>query len=56
MELNILGYIYFKFYVNLLKQAEDDSLSSQIRDDSQPSPLFINNKQEYIIKEIKKAG
>jgi hypothetical protein len=30
--------------VDLLKRAEDDFLSLQIRDDIQPSPLFINGK------------
>jgi hypothetical protein len=55
MELNILGHIYSKFHVNLLKRAENDPFSSQIRDDTQPPPLFVNGEPEYTIKEIKKA-
>jgi hypothetical protein len=41
--------------VNLLKQAENNPFLSRIRDDIQPSPLFIDGEPEYIIKEIKKA-
>jgi hypothetical protein len=55
MELNIPGHIYFRFHVDLLKRAEDDPFSSQIRDNTQFSPLFINGELEYTIKEIKKA-
>jgi hypothetical protein len=55
MELNILGHIYPKFYVNLLKQAENDLFPSQIRDNTQPSPLFVDSEPEYTIKEIKRA-
>jgi hypothetical protein len=55
MELNIPGHIYLKFYVDLLKRAENDPFSLQIRDNTQPSPLFIDGELEYIIKEIKKA-
>jgi hypothetical protein len=38
-----------------LKRAEDDPFPSQIRDNTQPPPLFINGEPEYIIEEIKKA-
>jgi hypothetical protein len=55
MELNIPGYIYLKFHVDLLKRAKDDPFSSQIRDDIQPPPLFVDGEPEYIIKEIKRA-
>jgi hypothetical protein len=55
MELNILGHIYLKFYVDLLKRAEDDLFSSQIRDNTQLPPLFVDGEPEYIIEEIKKA-
>jgi hypothetical protein len=55
MELNVLGHIYLRFHVNLLKRAENDPFSSQIRDDIQPSPLFIDGEPEYIIEKIKKA-
>jgi hypothetical protein len=41
--------------VDLLRRAEDDLLLSQIRDNTQFPPLFINGELEYIIKEIKKA-
>jgi hypothetical protein len=55
MELNIPGHIYPRFYMNLLKQTENDLFSSQIRDDTQLPPLFVDGEPEYIIKEIKKA-
>jgi hypothetical protein len=55
MELNMPGHIYPKFHVNLLKQAEDNPFSSQIRDNTQPPPLFIDGEPEYTIKEIKRA-
>jgi hypothetical protein len=55
VELNILGHIYPRFHVDLLKQAENGLLPSQIRDDTQPPPLFINGELEYIIEKIKKA-
>jgi hypothetical protein len=54
MKLNIPGHIYPRFYVNLLKRAENDLFSSQIRDKTQPSPLFIDSEPEYIIEEIKR--
>jgi hypothetical protein len=41
--------------VNLLKRAEDDLFPSQIRDDTQPPPLFIDGEPEYTVEEIKKA-
>jgi hypothetical protein len=41
--------------VNLLKRAKNDLLPSQIRDNTQPPPLFIDSEPEYIIKKIKKA-
>jgi hypothetical protein len=55
MELNIPGHIYPRFYVDLLKRAEDDPFSLQIRDDTQLSPLFVDGEPEYIIEKIKKA-
>jgi hypothetical protein len=55
MELNVLGYIYPRFYMNLLKRAENDPFSSQIRDDTQPPPLFVDGEPEYTVEEIKKA-
>jgi hypothetical protein len=55
IELNIPGHIYPKFYVNLLKRAENDLFLSQIRDDTQPPPLFIDGEPEYTIEEIKRA-
>jgi hypothetical protein len=55
MELNILGHIYFRFYVDLLKRAENDPFPSQIRDNTQPPPLFVDGEPEYTIKEIKRA-
>jgi hypothetical protein len=55
MELNIPGHIYPKFYVDLLKRAENDFFSSQIRDDTQSSPLFVDGEPEYTVKEIKRA-
>jgi hypothetical protein len=55
MELNVLGHIYPRFYVDLLKRAGDDLFSSQIRDDIQPPPLFVDGEPEYTIEEIKKA-
>jgi hypothetical protein len=55
MELNIPGHIYSKFHVDLLKRAEDDPFSSQIRDNIQLLPLFVDGEPEYTIKEIKKA-
>jgi hypothetical protein len=55
MELNVSGYIHPRFYVDLLKRAENDPLSLQIRDNTQPPPLFVDGEPEYIIKKIKKA-
>jgi hypothetical protein len=55
MELNVPGHIYPRFHVDLLKRAENDPLSSQIRDNTQPPPLFVDGEPEYIIKEIKRA-
>jgi hypothetical protein len=39
----------------LLKRGENDLLFSQIRDNTQPPPLFINGEPQYIIEEIKRA-
>jgi hypothetical protein len=55
MELNIPGHIYPRFYVDLLKRMENDPFSSQIRDDIQLPPLFVDGEPEYIIEEIKRA-
>jgi hypothetical protein len=55
MELNVPGHIYPRFYVDLLKRAKNDPFSSQIRDNIQLPPLFINGEPEYTIKEIKRA-
>jgi hypothetical protein len=55
MKLNVLGHIYPRFYVDLLKRAENDLFLSQIRDNTQLSPLFVNGEPEYTIEEIKKA-
>jgi hypothetical protein len=55
MELNVPGYIYSRFYVNLLKRAEDDPLSSQIRDNIQRPPLFIDGEPQYTVEEVKRA-
>jgi hypothetical protein len=55
MELNILGHIYPRFHVNLLKRAGNDLFPLQIRDNTQPPPLFINGGPQYTIEEIKKA-
>jgi hypothetical protein len=55
MELNVPGHIYPKFHVDLLKRAENDPFSSQIRDDTQPPPLLIDGEPEYIIEKIKRA-
>jgi hypothetical protein len=55
VELNVLGHIYPRFYVDLLKRTEDDLFSSQIRDDTQFSPLFVDGEVQYIIEEIKRA-
>jgi hypothetical protein len=55
VELNVLGHIYSRFHVDLLKRAEDDPFSSQIRDDIQPPPLFVDGEPKYTIKEIKRA-
>jgi hypothetical protein len=54
MELNILSHIHPRFYVDLLKRAEDDPFPSQIRDNTQLLPLFVDGELEYIIKEIKR--
>jgi hypothetical protein len=55
MELNVLSHIYPRFYMDLLKQAEDNPLSSQIRDNTHPPPLFINDEPQYTIEEVKRA-
>jgi hypothetical protein len=55
MELNTLGYIYSRFYVDLLKRAKNNPFPSQIRDNTQPPPLFVDGEPEYTIKEIKRA-
>jgi hypothetical protein len=53
--LNVLGHIYPRFYVDLLKRTENDFFLSQIRDDIQFPPLFVDGEPEYIIKKIKRA-
>jgi hypothetical protein len=55
VELNILGHIYSRFHVDLLKRAGDDPFLSQIRDDTQPPPLFVDGEPEYTIEKIKRA-
>jgi hypothetical protein len=55
MELNVPGHIHPRFHVNLLKWAGNDPFPSQIRDDTQPPPLFVDGEPEYTIEEIKKA-
>jgi hypothetical protein len=55
MELNVPGYIYLRLYVDLLKRAENDLFSSQICNNIQLSPLFINSEPEYTVEEIKRA-
>jgi hypothetical protein len=55
MELNVPGHIYPRFHVDLLKRAGDDPFPSQIRDDTQPPPLFVDGEPEYTIEEIKRA-
>jgi hypothetical protein len=55
MELNIPGHIYSRFHMDLLKRAKNDLFLSQIRDDTQLPPLFIDGEPEYTIEEIKKA-
>jgi hypothetical protein len=51
MELNVLGHIYSRFYVNLLKRAEDDLFLLQIRDNTQPSSLFVDGEPEYTMSQ-----
>jgi hypothetical protein len=41
--------------VDLLKQAEDDLFPSQIRDNIQSLPLFVDGELEYTVEEIKRA-
>jgi hypothetical protein len=41
--------------VDLLKRAGDDLFSSQIRDDTQLPPLFVDGEPEYTIEKIKRA-
>jgi hypothetical protein len=41
--------------VDLLKRAENDLFPLQIRDNTQPPPLFVDGEPEYTIKKIKKA-
>jgi hypothetical protein len=55
MELNAPGHIYSRFHVDLLKQAKDDPFPLQIRDNTQPPPLFVDGELEYIIEKIKRA-
>jgi hypothetical protein len=55
MELNVPGHIHPRFHVDLLKRAENDPLPSQIRDNTQPPPLFIDGEPEYTIGKIKRA-
>jgi hypothetical protein len=55
IELNVLGHIYHRFHVDLLKRAKNDPFLSQICDDIQPPLLFVDGELEYIVEEIKKA-
>jgi hypothetical protein len=55
MELDILSHIYLRFYMDLLKRAENNLFSPQIRDNIQLSLLFIDGEPRYIIEEVKKA-
>ena len=40
------------FHSQLLQPASSDPLPSQIQDDSQPDPQFIDDEEEYDIKDI----
>jgi hypothetical protein len=44
IKLNVLGHIYSRFYMSLLKRVKDNSLLLQIRDNIQPLPLFVNSE------------
>jgi hypothetical protein len=41
--------------MDLLKQLKNNIFSSQTRDNTQLSPLFIDNEPQYTIEEIKRA-
>src|SRR5437667_7618182 len=44
--------IHLVFHVSLLRPASSDPFPSQQDDDNQPSPIRINNTDEYEIEEI----
>src|SRR5437667_680081 len=50
--LNTTHGIHLVFHVSLLRPASSDPFPSQQDDDNQPSPIRINNTNEYEIEEI----